>query len=63
MLVVILICAETLAREACTRDTARAVIPYKPESVICGASDQWAFAQTAIKPQEDEYAKLDCRAR
>ena len=60
--VVILICASTLARPDCQESTARVVIqgPDAPNEVACALQSQAYLAQSAVEVGEQEYLKIKC---
>jgi hypothetical protein len=63
MLVVILICASSLARLECTPQTARAVISMHVQQVGCASPSMAGPLVSVSGVHEDEYARIKCVMR
>lgn len=64
MLIVIYICANSIARDACNEQSARAVVKQHVESVMCGVPSQYMTLLTGeAGVKEGEYARVRCVMR
>jgi hypothetical protein len=63
MLVVVLICAAIIPREACSRDNARLYDAHISESPICGFEDYRRYATNGLGPDKNEYMLIKCKGR
>jgi hypothetical protein len=60
-IVVLLICAGNMPREACTQETARAVVSTRIDQVVCGAGVIAAAARTDLS--QGEFVRIRCVMR
>lgn len=64
MLIILYICSNAVAHDACNDKTARAVIRQHVESVMCGVPSQYTTLLTGeTGPKEDEYVRVRCQMR